>query len=69
MAIPPRRWVGYALLTAGLSLVFDTLTLLRTNWSPLHVPMHDENELAIGCLLTVVGMVSLFAANLNRVAR
>jgi len=66
MAIPPRRWVGYALLAAGLSLLFDTLTFLRTNWSPLHIPMYAENELAIGYLLTVVGMVLLFAATLNR---
>src|SRR6202035_1560052 len=64
MAIPPRRWVGYALLTAGLSLLFDTLTFLRTNWSPLHIPMYAGNELAIGYLLAVVGALLLLASTL-----
>ena len=54
MAIPPRRWVGYALLAAGLSLLFDTLTFLRNKLVPLKVPMYAANELAIGCLLSVV---------------
>ena len=66
MAIPPRRWVGYALLAAGLSLLFDTLTFLRTNWSPLHIPMYAENELAIGYLLTVAGVLLLLAPTLIR---
>ncbi|MGC1647549.1 MAG: biopolymer transporter ExbD [Candidatus Sulfotelmatobacter sp.] len=66
MAIPPGRWVGYALLAAGLSLLFDTLTFLQTNWSPLKVPMYAANELAIGCLLTVAGVLMLLAPNLKR---
>src|ERR1700722_8966816 len=66
MAIPPRRWVGYALLIAGLSLLFDTYTFLRTNWSPLHVPMFVANELALGYSFAVVGVVVLFAPTLIR---
>jgi biopolymer transport protein ExbD len=66
MAIPPRRWVGYALLIAGLSLLFDTLTFLQTNWSPLKVPMYAANELAIGCLLTVAAALVLLAPTLKR---
>ncbi|HZI56577.1 MAG TPA: carboxypeptidase-like regulatory domain-containing protein [Verrucomicrobiae bacterium] len=67
MAIPSRRWIGYAFLAAGLCLLFDTLTFLRTNWSPLKIPMYAENELAIGYLLTVVGVLLLLAPALNRV--
>jgi biopolymer transport protein ExbD len=66
MAIPPRRWVGYALLAASLSLLFDTFTFLLTNWSPLKVPMYAANELAIGCLLTVAGVLVLLAPSLKR---
>jgi len=66
MAIPPRRWVGYALLTAGLSLLFDTLTFLRTNWSPLKIPMYAENELAIAYVVTASGVLLLLAPVLNR---
>ncbi len=66
MATPPRRWVGYALLAGGLSLLFDTLTFLQTNWSPLKVPMYTANELAVGCLLTVAGALVLFAPTLKR---
>jgi biopolymer transport protein ExbD len=66
MAIPPRRWVGYALLAAGLSLLFDTVTFLLTNWSPLKVPMYAANELALGCLLTVAGVLVLLAPTLKR---
>jgi len=66
MAIPPRRWVGYALSAAGLSLLFDTLTFLQTNWSPLKVPMYAANELAVGCLLTVTGVLVLSAPTLKR---
>jgi hypothetical protein len=66
MAIPPRRWVGYALLAAGLSLLFDTLTFLQTNWSPLKVPMYAANELALGCLVTVAGVLVLLAPTLKR---
>src|SRR5437762_1344240 len=66
MAIPPRRWVGYALLAGGLSLLFDTLTFLRTNWSPLKIPMYAQNELAVGYLVTVVGVLLLSAPALNR---
>ena len=67
MAIPPRRWVGYALLIAGLLLLFDTYTFLRTNWSPLHVPMFAPSELALGYLLALLGIVLLFAPTLVRI--
>jgi hypothetical protein len=67
MAMPPRRWVAYALLTAGLSFLFDTLTFFRTNWSPLHIPMYAENELAIGYLLTIAGVLLLLAPILIRI--
>jgi len=66
MAIPPRRWVGYALVVAGLSLLFDTYTFLRTNWSPLRVPMYVPTELALGYSLAVVGVVVLLAPTLVR---
>jgi biopolymer transport protein ExbD len=66
MAIPPRTWVGYALLAAGLFLLFDTVTFLLTNWSPLKVPMYAANELAVGCLLIVAGVLLLFAPTLKR---
>jgi biopolymer transport protein ExbD len=67
MAIPPRRWVGYALVFAGLSLLFDTYTFLRTDWSPLRVPMYAPTELALGYLLAVVGVVVLLAPALVRI--
>jgi biopolymer transport protein ExbD len=65
VAIPPRRWVGYALLAAGLPLLFDTLIFLQTNWSPLKIPMYAANELAIGCLLSVTGVLALSASTLK----
>lgn len=67
MAIPPRRWVGYAFVLAGLSLLFDTYTFLRTNWSPLRIPMYAATELALGYLLTAVGAVVLLAPALVRI--
>src|SRR6185437_11876998 len=67
MAISPRRWLGYAPLAVGLSFLFDTLTFLRTNWSPLKIPMYAENELAIGYLVTVVGVLLLIAPALHRI--
>jgi hypothetical protein len=67
MAIPPRRWVGYSFLAAGLLLLFDTLTFLRTNWSPLHVPMFAGNELALGYLSAVTGVMLLLAPTLIRI--
>jgi biopolymer transport protein ExbD len=66
MATAPRRWVGYALVIAGLSLLFDTYTFLRTNWSPLHVPMFAPTELALGYSLVVVGVVVFLAPALIR---
>jgi len=66
MAMPPRRWVGYALLVLGLSLLFDTYTFLRTDWSPLRVPMSVPNELAVGYSLVIVGIVVLLAPALIR---
>jgi hypothetical protein len=68
MAIPPRRWVGYALVISGLSLLFDTYTFLRTNWSPLHVPMFAPTELALGYSLAVVGVAVLLAPVVIRLA-
>jgi biopolymer transport protein ExbD len=67
MAMPPRRWVGYALVIAGLSLLFDTYTFLRTNWSPLRVPMYAPTELALGYSLAVMGVVVLLAPALVRI--
>lgn len=61
MAMPPGRWVGYALIVAGLSLLYDTYTFLRTNWSPLHVPMYAPSELELGYLLIAGGLVFLLA--------
>jgi biopolymer transport protein ExbD len=66
MAMPPRRWVGYALLAAGLALLFDTCTFFLTNWSPLKVPMYGPNELAAGCLSTIAGVLVLAASTLKR---
>jgi uncharacterized protein YjeT (DUF2065 family) len=66
MAIPARRWVGYALIVAGLSLLYDTYTFLRTNWSPFHVPMYAPSELQLGYLLIVGGVVLLLAPALIR---
>jgi len=67
MAISPRRWVGYALLVLGLSLLFDTYTFLRTDWSPLRVPMSVPNGLAAGYSLEVVGIIVLLAPALIRI--
>ncbi|HYM75846.1 MAG TPA: hypothetical protein VE377_07695 [Candidatus Dormibacteraeota bacterium] len=61
MAIPPRRWVGYALLTAGSLLLFDTYTFLRTSWSPLRVPMDASDEIALGYLVAIAGIALLVA--------
>lgn len=66
MAIPPRRWVGYALLTTGLLLLFDTDTFLRTDWSPLHVPLSVPTELALAYLLAAGGIVTCLASTLIR---
>jgi biopolymer transport protein ExbD len=66
MAIPPRRWVGYALLIVGLSLLYDTYTFLRTDRSPLRVPMSVPNELALGYSLETLGIVLLLAPILIR---
>jgi hypothetical protein len=56
---PTRRWVGYALLAYGVALLFDTYTFLRTNWSPLRVPMSVITELALGYTLVTLGLVVL----------
>lgn len=66
MAMPPRRWVGYALLAAGLALLLDTCTFFLTNWSPLKVPMYGPNELAVGCLSTIAGVLVLASSTLKR---
>ena len=67
MAIPPRRWVGYAFVVAGLSLLFDTYTFLRTNWSPLHVPIFAATEIALGYSLVAVGAAVLLVPVVIRV--
>ena len=59
MATPPRCWVGYAFLTAGSSLLFDTYTFLETDWSPLRVPMAAPDELGLGYLLASCGVAVL----------
>jgi biopolymer transport protein ExbD len=66
MGMPPRKWTGYALLIVGASLLFDTYTFLRTNWSPLCIPMYASNELELGYLFAIVGIVVLFAPALVR---
>jgi len=66
MTTPPRRWVGHALLIVGLFLLFDTYTFLRTNRSPLHVPMYASTELALGYSLAAIGVVVLLAPGLVR---
>ena len=53
-------------MIAGLLLLFDTYTFLRTEWSPLRVPMYAPNELALGYLLAVLGVMLLFAPTLVR---
>ena len=53
-------------LFPGLSFLFDTFTFLQTNWSPLKVPMYTANELAVGCVLTVAGVLSLSGPTLKR---
>jgi biopolymer transport protein ExbD len=68
MAMPARRWVGYALLITGLLLLFDTDTFLRTNWSPLHVPMSVPTEIAWAFLLTAGGITTFIVPILLRVA-
>jgi biopolymer transport protein ExbD len=59
MAIPPRRWVGYTLLTTGLLLQFDTYTFLQTHKSPLRVPLDAASEFALGYVLVPVGIAIL----------
>jgi biopolymer transport protein ExbD len=66
MRIPRRKWAGYALLIVGASMLFDTYAFLRTNWSPLHIPMDASNELALGYIFAIVGIVVLFAPTLIR---
>jgi len=66
MAIPPRGWVGYALLTAGSLLLFDTYTFLRTNWSPLRVPMYASDEIALGYMFALFGIAVLIAPRFLR---
>jgi biopolymer transport protein ExbD len=51
-------------LTAGISLLFDTYTFLRTNWSPLRVPLFAADELAVGYLLAVGGIFLVLAPTL-----
>jgi biopolymer transport protein ExbD len=68
MAIPPRRRVGYALIIAGLSLLFDTYTFLGTNRPPLHVPTLAPTELAFGYALIAAGVAALIAPTVIRIA-
>jgi len=69
MAIPPRRWVGYALLVAGLLLLYDTYTFLTTNWSPLRIPLDVPTELALGYLLIAAAIVAFLTPILIRMIR
>jgi hypothetical protein len=64
MATPPRRWVAYALLTAGLLLLYDTYTFIKTDWSPLRIPMSVPVELIFGCALILAGIFTFFAPTL-----
>jgi biopolymer transport protein ExbD len=64
MAAPPRRWAGYALLTAGLLLLFDTYTFIKTDWSPLQIPMSVPVELMFGYLLVLAGICTFIAPTL-----
>jgi biopolymer transport protein ExbD len=66
MVMPPRKRAGYALLTAGLLLFFDTETFLRTNWSPLHVPLSVPAELMLSYVLLLCGTVAFLAPILVR---
>jgi biopolymer transport protein ExbD len=66
MVTPPRKRAGYALLTAGLLLFFDTETFLRTNWSPLHVPLSVPAELMLSYVLLLCGTVAFLAPILVR---
>jgi biopolymer transport protein ExbD len=66
MAISPRKWVGYALVVTGLSFLFDTYTFLRTNYSPLHIPMYPSTELALGYSLVAIGVGTLLAPTFIR---
>jgi biopolymer transport protein ExbD len=66
MAIPPIRWVGFAFLLGGLSLLFDTYAFLRTDWSPFRVPMFAPDELALGYFLAGLGVAMIFVPVLMR---
>jgi biopolymer transport protein ExbD len=66
MGLLPRKWAGYALLIVGGLMLFDTYTFLRTNWSPLRIPMYASNELELGYVFAVIGIVVLFAPALIR---
>jgi biopolymer transport protein ExbD len=67
MAIPARRCVGCALVLVGLLLLYDTYTFLRTDWSPLRVPLIASTELAFGYFLIVCGVVAIVAPVLSPV--
>lgn len=56
MATPPRRWAAYALLTAGLLLLYDTYTFIKADWSPLRIPMSVPVELIFGYALILAGI-------------
>jgi biopolymer transport protein ExbD len=67
MGMPPRKWVGYGLLIAGLLLFFDTVTFLKTNWSPLYIPLSVSTELDVAYLLSAAGLLTLLAPVLLRI--
>jgi biopolymer transport protein ExbD len=68
MTMPARKWAAYALVFVALLLFFDTDTFLRTNWSPLHVPLDVPSELALAYALAVSGAITLLAPTLIRIA-
>lgn len=68
MAIPIRRAFGYAAAVASLLLLYDTETFIRTNWSPLRVPMTVANEFTLSGGLAIVAVVFLAGPALLRLA-
>jgi biopolymer transport protein ExbD len=51
-------------LTAGLFLLYDTYTFIKTDWSPLRIPMSVPVELIFGCALILAGIFTFFAPTL-----
>lgn len=64
MAASSVRWVGYALLALSSLFLLDTYTFLYTNWSPFHIPMDADLELALGYLYLLCGVSMLVVPRL-----